>query len=210
MSLIASLLLLTSTFNLLVNGAHYKGGVFTSIMPDNETISFRFQAYYIRSGPGSAIWCDDTTISSQKNVTDGSVSSISIAYCDSSTAACSASTSVPFYFRCLNYAITNNWSQFENTVNVTLDFTKLQTYDSVKFFLVSSGQWDGFAYTYSWSHINRVVFSNTPPNVISFPTLNIKCGCEIVFKPLIVDTDSGDFIKCRKANYTLKESPSAV
>jgi hypothetical protein len=169
-------------------------------MPDNKTITFKFQVYYRRAGTGTIVACDDTTIKTQALVTDPSAANIQIAYCKSTTGLCTGTTNVAYNFRCQNYDIANNWAQFANTVNLTLNYATLKTYDSVEFSLPTSGNWALFtAYKYYWSHINRVVVGNTPPYVIAFPMLKVKCGCTVVFKPLIIDDDSGDFVKCRKS-----------
>ena len=199
-------LFLTGALIILANCSHYNGGVFTSIMPDNQTISFRFQVYYIRTGPTTAIFCDDTTIKSQAVVKDTSAASITISYCNAA-GTCTGSSTVPYSFRCLNYDIANNWAQFENTVDVALNFATLKNYGYVQFALLKSGTWALFdTYNYYWAHTNRVVADNTPPNVISFPIMNIKCGCEVVFKPLIIDNDAGDFIRCRISDVADKEA----
>ena len=196
---------------LRVNSDHYKGGVYTSYMPDRSSISFNFQIYYKRTGPSSAIYCDDNTINSQINRTDGNAGYIRMYYCNSANCL-SNYINIIYNFKCLNYDPNNNWAQFENSVNVPLNSALLQTYDRVKFSIENSnGAWSldywssSYNIIYAWTHTNRLIAQNTPPNVRSFAVFNIKCGCETKFKPIIIDPDQDDVIKCRKSEPSLNE-----
>ena len=203
-----SLLFLINALKVLCE--YYKGGVYTSYMPDSSSISFNFQIYYKRTDPSSAIFCDDNTINSRIIKTDGNAGYIRMYYCNS--ILCSSNfIDIIYNFKCINYDPNNNWAQFENSVNVPLNSALLQTYDRVKFSIQNwNGVWSldywGSTYIfYAWTHTYRLIAQNTPPNVRSFAVFNFKCGCETKFKPIIIDPDQGDEIRCRKSNPSLNE-----
>jgi hypothetical protein len=205
-----SILVVLITITQFVNCNHYKGGVYTSFMPDSSSITFYFQMYYKRQNVDTAIFCDDNTINSQVNRSDGNADYIRMFYCDSNS--CPHSDKIVYNFKCLNYDPINNWAQFENSVTLPLNSTLLKTNDRVKFSIEnSSGAWSTDYWNstnninYAWTHTNRLIAQNTPPEVRSFAVFSIKCGCETKFRPIIVDPDQGDVIKCRKSEPNLKE-----
>jgi len=194
--------------------SHYKGGVFTSFSPNNQSISIKYQLYYKRRGTSTAIWCDDSLIQSSGYVKDPSDPKIMVYYCNSIMNQCKndALALISFDFRCINYDEKNNWSAFENSKTITLNPSLISNYDQILISLQNTqGEWSldnwSNSYKYFWTHLNKRVrlqesipVINTPPEVQSFPNHNIKCGCESKFKPTIFDKNPNDKIKCRASS----------
>jgi len=198
----------------MVKCDHYKGGVFSSFLNDDKIINIKYQLFYRRNGSASSIYCDNSLIQSQELKQDGNANRVEIYYCNSAD-NCYYDTYLKFDFKCINYDVTYDWSAFENYKSVNVNRNLMSTYNLDRIIFViynNGGAWSKEYWSegivYSWIHMNKLIsfknktIQNVPPEVLSFPNHNIKCGCESKLKPTIINKDN-DIIKCRKSVYSI-------